>query len=145
MKMRGWRDLRESAPEKLEADLAQAQLLRDGWVTAKTNASIKNAAEFERKSQRRVKLRVKTCGPGGSGFTLGFRPGAKFQTNGFDKDDFTILVRMGVDRQSDDFYAVPTRSPQKLLVAHREHYLGKRKRDGAPRIETPSLPRKQRR
>src|SRR5271165_4475504 len=110
-----------------------------GWVTANINTSIKNAAEFDiyaRKNQRRVNLRVKTCGPAESGFTFGFRPGAKIQTSGFGKDDFTILVRMGVTRQGDDYYVVPTAIVRKVLIALRAHYLGQRKRDGTERVDT---------
>jgi hypothetical protein len=54
-KMRGPRDLRESAPEKLEGDqvlskqligaygekAVEAQLLRNGWATANINSSFK--------------------------------------------------------------------------------------------------------
>src|SRR5271166_3648390 len=152
-KMRKSRDLGESVPEKLEVEVelskqligaygekaVEAQLLRQGWVTANINTSIKNAAEFDiyaRKNQRRVNLRVKTCGPAESGFTFGFRPGAKIQTSGFGKDDFTILVRMGVTRQGDDYYVVPTAIVRKVLIALRAHYLGQRKRDGTERVDT---------
>jgi hypothetical protein len=47
--------------------------------------------------------------------------------------DFTILVHMGEDRQSDHFYILPTRDVRLQLNKYRRRYLDTPRRDGLKR------------
>src|SRR5277367_6778929 len=90
---------------------AEAELLRNGWHTANFNASIKNAADYDliaSKLGRTVHLRIKTCGPRQYAFQFSSHVGQELPTTGLAATDYTILVRMGVQRHDDCFYIIPT-------------------------------------
>lgn len=114
--------------------IVEAELLRRGWITANVNASIKNAKDHDlwaRQGSREVSIRVKTCAPGQKHFQIGgFRRGERIDTDIGDQD-FTVLVKMGQDSKSDDYYIVPTRVVRQELEARRQEQSGRRKRDGS--------------
>lgn len=117
----------------------EAEMLRRGWVPSNVNASIRNAADFDifaLKNHRAVHLRVKTCGPNINGVQFGFSAGKEIVVDGFSRLDFTILVRMGETRESDQFYVVPTRVIRKQIKLYRRKYLNRRKPDRTPYIDT---------
>lgn len=113
---------------------AEAELIRHGWLTANTNASMKNAADFDivaNKGKSIVKIRVKTCGPGADAFVFGgFHSGQPIESGNLDKADFTILVAMGHHRNDDVFYIVPTLIVRKRIKDYRREYLSKTRLDG---------------
>jgi len=115
----------------------EAELLRHGWIASNVNASIKNAVDFDifaLKKNRSVQLRVKTCGPNIDAFQFGgFQPAQDIGTDEISEGEFMILVRMGVTRQDDHFYIIPTRIIRETLSAYRKAYLGQAKRDGGAR------------
>ena len=114
----------------------EAELLRQGWLPANVNASIKNAADFDIfavKGERAVCLRVKTCGPSFSEFQFSAKDPEKLATDGLSATDFTVLVQMGATRAEDNFYIVPTGEVRKAIDARRRSWLAKSRRDGAPR------------
>jgi hypothetical protein len=114
---------------------AEAELLRRGWMTANVNASVKNAKDFDLfalKNGRSLHLRVKACSPN-EDVQFNSRPNQEITVDGISATDFTIIVRMGADRNDDEFYIVPTLVVQEALAAHRTAYLAERKRDGGPR------------
>lgn len=115
----------------------EAELLRRRWLTSNVNSGIKNAADYDifaLKGKRTVHLRIKTCGPRWNAFQFGgFRPGWDISARGFSKTDYTILVRMGEDREGDAFYVIPTAEVRKRISISRADYLNKRKRDGGKR------------
>lgn len=119
---------------------AEAELLRHGWIPANVNATVKNAAKFDiyaLKGNRTVHLRVKTCGPNVAGFQFGGLPsGGVATTDKISGSDFTILVRMGDQREKDQFYIVPTAVVQKEIALRKKDYLKSPKRDGSPRKDT---------
>src|SRR6266571_1719815 len=86
----------------------EAELLRRGWLTSNVNASIKNAADYDifaKKGERRIELRIKTCGAGFKSFQFGgFRPGQEITVSGILDSDYTILVQMSSSRKDDSFY-----------------------------------------
>jgi hypothetical protein len=90
----------------------EAELLRNNWIPANVNRTLKNAEDYDifaLKGDRWIKVRVKTCRPGMRAFLYGgFAPGQPIQTTDIKPDDFTIVVRMGQQRQDDRFYVVPT-------------------------------------
>jgi hypothetical protein len=90
----------------------EAELLRHNWMPANVNQTVKNAAEvdiYARKGNRLVQVRVKTCRPGMAAFLMGgFAPGKPITTSDIVTSDFTIIVRMGKQRQDDRFYILPT-------------------------------------
>ena len=90
----------------------EAELLRHNWMPANVNQTVKNAAEvdiYARKADRLVQVRVKTCRPEMAAFTMGgFAPGKPITTSDIVASDFTIIVRMGKQRQDDRFYVLPT-------------------------------------
>lgn len=113
----------------------EAELLREGWVPANFNHTVKNAANYDivaYKGRSEVRLRVKTCGPSQPGFQFGGFKG-EVETKGILKNDFTILVRMGTERAKDQFYIIPTSTVRKQIKDNREQYLGTPKRDGESR------------
>lgn len=116
----------------------EAELLRRGWIPANVNSTLKNAADYDifaYKEPIQVYIRVKACGPSQPGFQFGGFKG-EIETTGIRKNDFTILVRMGRDRATDQFYVVPTLIVRKQLKAHRKHYLEMRKKDGEARKDS---------
>jgi hypothetical protein len=113
----------------------EAELLREGWIPANVNPTVKNAANYDivaYKGRTQVYLRVKTCGPSQPGFQFGGFKG-EVETKGILDNDFTILVRMGTERTRDQFYIVPTSIVRKQIRANREQYLRTPKRDGGSR------------
>jgi hypothetical protein len=115
---------------------AEAELLRRGWRTANFNTSIKNAADHDLiavKGVRRIHLRVKTCGPGQDAFQFSSRPGQKLTTDDITDLDYTILIRMGGDREGDRYYVIPTRILREQINAHRRAFLDNLRRDGNSR------------
>jgi hypothetical protein len=115
----------------------EAELLRRGWIPANVNPTVKNAADFDifaLKGNCTVHLRVKTSGPGQNAFQFGgFVPGKEITFDNLRSSDFTILVRMGEDRQNDDFYILRTRVVREQLNKYRQRYLATPRRDGFKR------------
>jgi hypothetical protein len=88
----------------------EAELLRREWLTANINSSIKNSPHhdlFAAKRNRILQIRVKTCGPGEE---MQFRPprNQEITTEGIADNDFTVIVRMDRNRESDQFYIIPS-------------------------------------
>ena len=90
----------------------EAELLRRNWIPANVNDTVKNAAKFDIyavKGNRSVQIQVKTCRPNMRVFLCsGFHPGEPITTKDVGATEFTIVVRMGNQRQDDQFYVVPT-------------------------------------
>lgn len=90
----------------------EAELLRHNWIPANVNQTVKNAYKFDiyaQKGNRSIQVRVKTCRPGMPAFLMGgFTPEEPITTDDIGDSDFTIIVRMGEQRQGDRFYVVPT-------------------------------------
>jgi hypothetical protein len=90
----------------------ETELLRYGWIPANVNATVKNAAKYDIyavKGDRSIQLRVKTCRPDMRAVVHGgFRPGEPITLDYITSTDFTIIVRMGENRQQDQFFVVPT-------------------------------------
>jgi len=103
----------------------EAELLRHNWIPANVNQTIKNAAKFDIyavKGDRSVQIRVKTCRPKMRAFVCGgFPAGKPITIADIAPTDFTIVVRMGEQREDDKFYVVPT------TVAWKE--IGERQRE----------------
>lgn len=112
MKMRRREDITQQAAGAFGEKAAEAELLRWGWIPANVNATVKNAARFDIyavKGNRAVQVQVKTCRPNRTAFLCGgFEPGAPITTTKIGPTNFTIVVRMGCERQNDQFYVVPT-------------------------------------
>lgn len=108
----------------------EAELLRRNWIPANVNATVKNVAKFDIyavKANRSVQIQVKTCRPNMTAFLYsGFHPGEPITTKDVGGADFTIVVRMGNQRQDDQFYVVPTpvalKEIGKRQRAHSEKY-----------------------
>jgi hypothetical protein len=118
--------------------VVEARLLRQGWVPANVNDSVKNAAEFDiiaQKAGRFVPLRIKTCGPGQRVFQFAVRPGDRMSLN-LRPNDYTVLVSMGQTSKDDEFYLVPTIEVRKAVNAHIDEYLAKKSRKGEERKDT---------
>ena len=118
----------------------EAELLRNGWIPANVNATVKNAADFDiyaLKGTCTVHLRVKTCGPDIAGLQFGGLPvGSVVSSDGIAGSDFTILVRMSTRRSDDQFYVVPTAVVRKEIAARQKDYLKQPRRDGKSRKDT---------
>lgn len=112
----------------------EAELLRNGWTPANVNSTVKNAKDYDiiaYKGHMEVRLRVKACRHDQPGFQFGGL--TEVETEGFPKNDFTVLVRMGRDRSKDQFYVVPTAVVRKQIRQHADDYLSIPKKDGDPR------------
>jgi hypothetical protein len=99
----------------------EAELLRRNWVTANINTSIKNSPDhdlFAAKRNRILQIRVKTCSPG-QDMQFRSRRGQEITTDGIADTDFTVIVRMGPNRESDQFYIAPTTIVLEALAARR--------------------------
>jgi len=117
----------------------EAELLRRGWIPSNVNASVKNAAEFDviaQKASRVALLRVKTSGPGQRAFQFSIKPGKKFDAVRCRDNDVTIFVSMGITRQQDEFYVVPTGRVRQSLNDHIDEYLSHKTGKGEPRKDT---------
>jgi hypothetical protein len=82
--------------------VVEAELLRQGWIPANVNDSVKNAAEFDIIAQKHgdfVALRIKTCGPGQKQFQFSLRRSNRMLVMGLRHNDYTILVSMGEKRR----------------------------------------------
>jgi hypothetical protein len=118
--------------------LAEAELLRRGWIPSNANASIRNAAEFDiiaQKQHRAILLRITACRPKSRVFQFSTKKGTKFAVEELKSNDYTILVSMGVERKQDECYVVPTKTVRECLNAHIKEYLAKRKKTGEARID----------
>jgi hypothetical protein len=109
----------------------EAELLRRGWLTANINASIKNAQDFDlfaHKDGQTQHIRVKACSPGED---VQFRTPASQEivVERIGESDFTIIVRMGLSRDEDQFYIVPTGIVLQALAAHRTASLAGNQQD----------------
>jgi hypothetical protein len=110
----------------------EAELLRRRWVTANINASIRNARDFDlfaAKKNRSLQIRVKTCSPGEDA-QFGTPENQEITMDEITDTDFTVIVRMGASRESDQFYIVPTRVVFDALSAHRTAALSTQKDKG---------------
>jgi hypothetical protein len=119
--------------------VVEAELLRRGWIPSNVNASVKNAAEYDilaQKEGRVLRLRVKTCGVGQRAFQFNVRPGQEFIADTIKPGDFTILVSMGIKRDGDEFWVLPTRVLRERLRAAQIEFLGQPRWDGHPRKDT---------
>jgi len=119
--------------------VVEAELLRNRWIPANINASVRNAADFDiyaKKGERQIHIRVKTCGPALRQFQYGFKIGEHVPTIGLSDLDFSVLVSMGETRSGDEFYVLPTRVVRQALDDHRTFYLSQTRRDGTPRKDT---------
>ena len=99
----------------------EAELLRNGWVTANVNASIRNVKDidlFAVKNNRSLHIRVKTCSPKND-MSYGLRKGQEITTDDIRGTDFTVVVRMGATRNEDQFYVVPSRVVLQALAEWR--------------------------
>lgn len=114
--------------------VVEAELLRCGWLASNVNASVKNAADYDilahRPGRPVIRVRVKTCGPGIDAFQF-VTPRGEVEDL-----DFTVLVRMGVNRATDEFYVLPTHIVREEITAREADYTGRMKRDGSPRKST---------
>ena len=114
----------------------EAELLRHGWLAVNVNSSVKNAADFDifaLKNNRTIQVRVKTCGDDVEGFQFTFKPGQSIPQTGIADSDFTVLVRMGKSRASDNFYVLPTIEVRKEIAARQRDYLAPLTKKGMPR------------
>jgi hypothetical protein len=119
--------------------VVEAELLRNHWIPANINASVRNAADFDiyaKKNERQIHIRVKTCGPSLRQFQYGFKKGEPVSTAGLSDLDFSVLVSMGESRSTDEFYVLPTGIVRQALNDHRSFYLSRTKRDGNQRKDT---------
>jgi hypothetical protein len=118
--------------------VVEAELLRRGWIPSNVNASIKNSVDFDifaHKTGRTVHIRVKTCGPGMDAFQFSALSGRR-AVRRFQRNDFTILVRMGASRSEDSFYVMPTADLRSTIRRYSKEYLAQTRRDGRPRKDT---------
>ncbi|ROP83945.1 hypothetical protein EDC65_3287 [Stella humosa] len=119
--------------------VAEAELLRHGWVPANVNASIRNNADYDifaQKGSQVMLVRVKTCGPGQDAFQFSFPVGRDIAIEHLHPNDVTILIRMGGRRQDDQCYAMPTATLWSFIELHRASYLNRLTRDGKPLVDT---------
>ncbi len=119
--------------------IAEAELLRRGWVPANVNSSIRNNANYDIFAQKGgdvMLVRVKTCGPGQHAFQFNFPVGRGISTEHLHPNDFTILVRMGEDRRGDQCYVLSTATLWAFIEAHRASYLGRLTREGNQPVDT---------
>lgn len=116
----------------------EAELLRRGWIPSNVNSTVKNSVDFDifaLKDQRSVQIRVKTCSPGQDAFQFSFSENRPILTE-FGPFDFSVLVRMGLDRTEDCFYVMPTLVLRKRIHDYSIEYLATRKRNGGERRNT---------
>jgi hypothetical protein len=107
--------------------IVEAELLRNGWLPANVNATVSNAANFDifaQKSDHIVPIQVKTCGPDKKEFGLRFPPSREPGPN-----DFTVLVKMGRNRETDQIFVMPTRELHEDIKKYRQAYLSVERRD----------------
>jgi hypothetical protein len=99
--------------------VVEAELLANGWLPANVNPTVSNAANFDifaQKGDHVVPIQVKTCGPEQEGFSFPRfpptrEPGAR---------EFTVLVKMGKRRETDQIFVIPSRELYKEILAFRE-------------------------
>ncbi|MDA8252326.1 MAG: hypothetical protein M0Z28_24605 [Rhodospirillales bacterium] len=112
------------------------ELLRNGWITANVNTSIKNAADYDLfalKRGRWVSIRVKACHFTIRAFQFNFRNAEDIIPQDLAANDFSIMVNVGCTRDKDEFYIVPTLILRGQIKKQREFYLSRPKRDGGQR------------
>jgi hypothetical protein len=106
----------------------EAELLRHKWMPANVNPTVKNAAKFDIfawKANRAVRISVKTCRPNMTAVLFPYIKDKIASTVGVEETDFTIVVRMGNEREKDQFFVVPTKV---VLTEIRERQLEHRAR-----------------
>jgi hypothetical protein len=112
----------------------EAELLRHGWLSANFNSSVDNAREYDivcTKDGKVALLQVKTCNATEDAFTFGgFKRDEPIRPRKFSDNEFTVLVKMGVQRASDQFYVVPTQIVHDEIRFRQTEWLGVAKRDG---------------
>jgi hypothetical protein len=93
-------------------EAVEAELLQRNWKLANVNQTVKNAPKIDIhavKEGHSVQIRVTACRPEEPKVLIGgFTPGKPITTNDIAVSDFTIIVRMGKERQDDRFYVMPT-------------------------------------
>jgi hypothetical protein len=87
--------------------IVEAELLRRGWLPANVNATVTNAARFDifaQKGDHIVAIQVKSCGPTSRAFSFSrFPPAQQAGAN-----EFTVLVKIGETRQTDQVFVIPS-------------------------------------
>ena len=110
--MQGHEPITAQAAGAFGEKAVEAELLRQNWIPANVNQTVKNAAKYDIyavKDDLSVRIQVKTCRSGMPAFVYGgFAAGKPIATTDVATSDFTIIVRMGERRQDDRFYVVPT-------------------------------------
>jgi hypothetical protein len=99
--------------------VVEAELLRNGWLPANVNETVSNAANFDifaQKGDRVVPIQVKTCGPETDEFSFSRFPPA--HTPG--PHEFTVLVKMGKRRETDQIFVIPTRELHQDIKTFRD-------------------------
>jgi hypothetical protein len=99
--------------------VVEAELLANGWLPANVNATISNAANFDifaQNGDQVVPIQVKACGPEQEWFSFPRFPPSR-EPGG---REFTVLVKMGKRRETDQIFVIPTRELHKDILAFRE-------------------------
>jgi hypothetical protein len=99
--------------------IVEAELLRNGWLPANVNETVSNAAKFDifaQKGDHIVAIQVKTCGPESDEFSFShFAPDSAPGPN-----EFTVFVKMGKRRETDQIFVIPTRELHKDIGNFRD-------------------------
>lgn len=99
--------------------VVEAELLGNGWLPANVNATLSNAANFDifaQKGDQLAAIQVKSCGPDQEGFSFPRFPPSREPS----AREFTVLVKMGKRRETDQIFVMPTRELYKDIIAFRE-------------------------
>ncbi len=132
--------------EKLSAQMVgrlgelavEQELLKRGWMVGNFNASLPNTMAYDLfavKGARRVCLRVKTTSGNMVQYTAK-KDGSIFRNllRG-DNGDFVVIVLMDKAKPK-EFYIVPTRVVESLIITSNKTWHMQPKRDGTPRKKT---------
>jgi hypothetical protein len=87
--------------------IVEAELLRNGGLPANVNETVSNAADFDifaQKGDHIVPIQVKTCGPETDEFSFSRFPPVPAPG----PNEFTVLVKMGKRRETDQIFVIPT-------------------------------------
>jgi hypothetical protein len=98
--------------------IVEAELLRNGWLPANVNATVSNAANFDifaQKGDHIVPIQVRTCGPETDEFSFPRFPPSRVPG----PNEFTVLVKMGKKRETDQIFVMPTRELHKDIEEFR--------------------------
>jgi hypothetical protein len=99
--------------------IVEAELLRNRWLPANVNETVSNAANFDifaQKGDHIVPIQVKTCGPETDEFSFSRFP--PIRSPG--PNEFTVLVKMGKRRETDQIFVIPTLDLHKSIGKFRE-------------------------